>query len=94
MAGLCVIQLRRRQPAAERSFRIAGGWTVPIATIVIFGVLGLLASLGIGTNTPGLIVGSPLIITLVLFALSALYVYLYVPRIRAAAAARRATTRR
>jgi len=29
-----------------------------------------------------------------LFALSALYVYLYVPRLRAAAEARRATTKR
>ncbi|MHB8595310.1 MAG: APC family permease [Ktedonobacteraceae bacterium] len=94
VAGLCVIQLRRRKPATERSFRIAGGWTIPIATIVIFGVLGLLASLGIGTGTAGIIPGSPLIITIMLFALSALYVYLYVPRLRAAAEARRATTKR
>jgi hypothetical protein len=38
--------------------------------------------------------GTPLIVTIVIFALSTLYVYLGIPRIRAAAAARRATTRR
>src|SRR5207237_9914825 len=50
IAGLCVIQLRRRQSDSERPFRIRGGWTIPILTIIIFGILALLASLGIGTN--------------------------------------------
>jgi basic amino acid/polyamine antiporter, APA family len=92
VAGICVIMLRRRQPTAERSFRLRGGLTIPIATIVIFGLLGVLASIGIGST--GIIIGTPLIITLVIFLLSALYVYLGIPRIRAAAAARRATTTR
>src|SRR5450755_3844620 len=73
IAGLCVIQLRRRKPAAERSFRIAGGWAIPIATTVIFGVLAILASLITGSS--GLMTGTPLIITLAIFAVSALYVY-------------------
>jgi basic amino acid/polyamine antiporter, APA family len=88
VAGVCVIQLRRRKPAAERSFRIWGGWVVPVATIVIFGVLAILAS--IITGTSGLMTGTPLAITLFIFLISGLYVYLIVPRLRAAAAARRA----
>jgi basic amino acid/polyamine antiporter, APA family len=92
IAGLCVIQLRRRKPTAERSFRIAGGWAIPIATTVIFTILAILAS--IITGSSGLMTGTPLIITIIIFIISALYVYLGVPRIRAAAATRRATTTR
>lgn len=91
VAGLCVIQLRRRQPATERSFRIRGGWIIPILTVIIFGALALLAALGSGSNVMS---GLPLIVTLALFALSALYVFLVVPRLRAAAQARRAARRR
>lgn len=91
IAGLCVIRLRRRQPNAERSFRISGGLLFPLLTVIIFGLLGILASLGIGSNVlPGL----PLIITLALMLVSSLYVFLVIPRLRAAAAARRATRRR
>jgi amino acid transporter len=92
VAGLCVIRLRRRQPTAERSFRIRGGWTIPIATIVVFGILGILAALNV--DPQGNISPTPLYITLAVFAISACYVYLGVPRIRAAAAARRAATSR
>ena len=92
IAGLCVIQLRRRKPAAERSYRIAGGWLIPGAAILIFGILAILASLITGSS--GLMTGTPLIITIGIFLVSALYVYLGVPRIRAAAAAKRATTTR
>ena len=92
IAGLCVIQLRRRKPGAERSYRIAGGWIIPIATTIIFGILALLASLITGSS--GLMAGTPLIITIGIFLLSSLYVYFGVPRIRASAAAKRATTRR
>jgi basic amino acid/polyamine antiporter, APA family len=91
VAGLCVIQLRRKQPSAERRFRIRGGWTIPILTILIFGILAILASLGIGSNIQA---GLPLIITIVIFVLSGLYVFLFVPRLRAAAEARRASMRR
>ncbi len=92
VAGLCVLQLRRRQPNAERSFRIRGGLIVPIVTVIIFGILGILASLGAGTAAvfPGL----PLILTLFVFALSTLYVLFVVPRLRKNAAAKRASTTR
>ncbi|MEO6889832.1 MAG: APC family permease [Ktedonobacteraceae bacterium] len=88
VAGLSVIQLRRRQPALERSFRLRGGWTIPILTVIVFAVLGLLASLGIGS--PGVFIGLPLILGIAIFAVSSLYVYIFVPRLRRAAEARRA----
>jgi amino acid transporter len=75
LAGLCVIQLRRRQRDAARSFRIPLGWTIPIVAIVIFSVLGVAAGV-----TPNPL---PLALTVVLFAVSYLYVRLYVPRLRA-----------
>jgi amino acid transporter len=81
VAGLCVIQLRRRQRDAERSFLIPLGWVVPILTIVIFTVLGLLA----GTTSGPL----PLVITAALFVVSFLYVVTVVPRLKANAEARR-----
>ena len=91
IAGLCVIRLRRRQPNAERAFRIRGGLLFPILTVIVFGLLALLASLGIGSNVlPGL----PLGITIVLTGISALYVFLVIPKLRAAAAARQGTRRR
>ena len=81
LAGLCVIQLRRRQPDAARSFRIPLGWTIPILAVVIFSVLGVAAGV-----TPNPL---PLALTVVLFACSYLYVRLYVPRLRAKEQARR-----
>lgn len=91
VAGLCVLRLRRKQPDAERSFRIKGGWTIPILTIIIFGALAILAALGIGSN---ILPGLPLIISIGVFLISTLYVLLVVPRLKAAAQARRAATRR
>ncbi len=91
IAGLCVLRLRTRYPHAERSFHIRGGWIVPVLTVVIFGLLAILASLGLGsTILPGL----PLLVTLILLALSALYVFLVIPRLRAAALARQSIRQR
>src|SRR6266849_3171496 len=87
IAGLCVLRLRRKQPTAARAFRVKGGWTIPILTIIIFGALAILSSLGIGSN---IMLGLPLIISIAVFLISALYVYLVVPRLRAEAQARRA----
>jgi amino acid transporter len=92
IAGLCVIRMRKRQPDAERAFRIRGGLLFPILTVIVFGLLAVLASLGIGS--PDVLPGLPLALTLVLVGLSALYVFLVIPRLRAAAAARQATRRR
>lgn len=86
VAGLCVIQLRRRQPNAPRAFRIPFGWTIPILTIIIFAALGIGAAV-----TPNPLPGA---ITVALFAVSYLYVRFVVPRLRAAAAAKRAARSR
>ena len=86
VAGLCVIQLRRRQRDAPRSFRIPFGWTIPVISVIIFTALGLGAGL---TPTP-----LPLLFTLLVFAVTFVYVQLYVPRLKAQAEARRQVTRR
>ncbi|WIG59816.1 MAG: hypothetical protein OJF49_002563 [Ktedonobacterales bacterium] len=86
-AGLCVIRLRRRAPDAPRSFRIPGGWTVPILAILIFSALALAAALNISPS--GAIQPLPLLITLLVFALSFIYVQTVVPRLKAQAEAKR-----
>ncbi len=87
-AGLCVIRLRRRQGEAARSFRVPFGWTIPLLTVVIFTALGFAAAL---VSTP-----LPLVIAVVIFAVSFAYVRLEVPRLKVAAEAKRkaAGTRR
>jgi len=80
-AGVCVIQLRRRQPASERSFRIPFGWTIPLLTIAIFTLLGIAAAV---SPTP-----LPLLITAIIFAISFIYVQTVVPRLKAAEEKRR-----
>ncbi len=82
-AGLCVIQLRRRQPGSERSFRIPLGWTIPLLTVVIFALLGIAAAI-----SPNPL---PLLITSVVFIVSFAYVQMIVPRLKAAEEARRQT---
>lgn len=91
IAGLCVLRLRRKQPQAERAFRIRGGLLFPLLTVMIFGLLAILASLGIGSSV---LPGIPLVIAVAIMALSSLYVFLVIPRLRVAAAARRATRKR
>lgn len=80
-AGLCVIQLRRRQPKSERSFRIPFGWTIPLLTVVIFTLLGIAAAV---SPTP-----LPLLITAIIFTVSFVYVQTVVPRLKAAEERRR-----
>jgi amino acid transporter len=92
IAGLCVIRLRKRQPDAARAFRIRGGLFFPILTLIVFGLLGILA--GLAPGTPGVMLGLPLIITIAMMGLSALYVFLVIPKLRSAAAARQALRRR
>lgn len=80
-AGLCVILLRRRQPASQRTFRIPFGQTIPILTVVIFTLLAIAAAV---SPTP-----LPLLITVIIFAVSFAYVQTVVPRLKAAEEARR-----
>jgi amino acid transporter len=91
VAGICVIQLRRRQKDAERSFRIPGGVVIPALTIVIFTLLFFGAVL---QTTPGV---SPIAVPALIggiFAVTIAYVLVLVPRYQAKIAAQRATTRR
>ena len=77
VAGLCVLVLRRRQSDTQRSFLIPLGPVIPVATIVIFSLLGVIAAV---TLTPVRIGGAelllpvPLAITAAIFLLSFLYV--------------------
>ncbi|HEY7093540.1 MAG TPA: APC family permease [Ktedonobacterales bacterium] len=93
VAGLCVLVLRNRQSDTQRSFLIPLGPVIPVATIVIFSLLGVIAAV---TLTPVRIGGAqvllpvPLAITAAIFLLSFLYVQYYVPRLKAADEARRA----
>jgi hypothetical protein len=75
----------------------AGGAVIPGAAIAIFGALAVVAAL---ITVPVRVGGStldlplPLIITVIVFALSFLYVATWVPRLKAAEEARRAQRRR
>ena len=80
VAAWAVIGLRRRQPDAERSFRLPFGIILPILTIVVFLVLAV----GAATSPSGIPGPVPwvLVLLLVIALLSLLYVRLYVPRLR------------
>jgi amino acid transporter len=98
VAGLCVIQLRRRKPQAERAFKIPLGWTIPLLTIAIFALLFIGALLPQPGQLPGMPAGLVPIITPAIvagvFILSAIYVLTYVPRLQARLAAQRAAAPR
>jgi basic amino acid/polyamine antiporter, APA family len=85
VAGFCVLRLRRRLPDAERPFRFRGGRPLAIGAICLFGLLGAVASVTVGTSTNP----APLAIVLTIACGSALYVLLFVPKLRAAELARR-----
>lgn len=86
VAAYCVLRLRQRLPSQERPFRLPAARVLAPAAIVVFGLLGLTASVTVGNATNPL----PLIILLVTAALSAAYVLLVIPRLRRAEEARRA----
>ena len=50
-AGFVVWRLRRTQPGTDRPFRFRGGRWLAFAFTVLFGVLGLMASLTVGSRT-------------------------------------------
>ncbi len=85
VAGYCVYRLRTRLPDAERPFRVRGGRAVPLVGSIVFALLALAAATTVDEATNfaplGLILGFGL--------LSALYVLVWLPRLRAAEAARR-----
>jgi hypothetical protein len=90
VAAYCVLRLRGRLPDHHRPFRVPLVRVLAIAGIVVFGVLGLVASVSVSNRFDPL----PLAIIVVSGGLSALYTVRRVPRLRAAEAARRAATGR
>ncbi|MFA5890809.1 MAG: APC family permease [Actinomycetota bacterium] len=84
VAGYCVLTLRKRQPDADRPFRIRGGRTLAVVGMAIFGTLALAASVTVGNSTNP----TPLAIIAVTGAFSTAYVLRVIPRLRAAEAER------
>jgi basic amino acid/polyamine antiporter, APA family len=101
-AGYVVWRLRRTQAEADRPFRFRGGRWLAFAFTVLFGVLGLMASITVGSKTSL----APLVTLAIIAGLVSIYVFTYVPRLerrdaeelaarraaRAAARAARAST--
>jgi APA family basic amino acid/polyamine antiporter len=83
-AGFCVLQLRNREPDAVRPFRLWAGKPLALAGIVVFAVLALGASVSVSNRFDPL----PLLIIVAMAAASAGYVLVYLPKLRAANAAR------
>ena len=85
-AGVTVYRLRKRAPAERRPFAVRGGAPLVIAGAALFALLGVAASITVGRRTDV----APLVIIVVLAALSAGYVVLWAPRVRRAEEGRRA----
>lgn len=76
-AGFVVWRLRRTQPEAGRPYRFRGGRWLAFAFMVVFGVLGLMASVTVGSKTSL----APLVTLAVIAGLVSIYVLTYVPRL-------------
>jgi amino acid transporter len=85
--GFCVIRLRDREPDQVRPFRLWAGKPLAWVGIAVFAILALGASLSVNNRFDPL----PLGIVAVMAVLSAGYVLGYLPRLRAANAARAIT---
>jgi amino acid transporter len=86
IAGYCVYRLRTRLPDQERPFRVRGGRAVALLGSVVFALLALAAA----TSVDEAANPAPLILVLGLGLLSTVYVLTWLPRLRAAEAARQA----
>ena len=91
LAALCLLVLRRRE-TRERPFRLVAGRPLAVFGVVLFSVLFLATGFSDPKNARHFSV-APIGVIAVLAALSTGYVLLFVPRLRAAAAARQATAR-
>ena len=76
-AGFVVWRLRGTEPAADRPFRFRGGRWLAFAFMVLFGVLGLMSSVTVGSATSL----DPIVTLAVIAGLVSVYVYMYVPRL-------------
>jgi basic amino acid/polyamine antiporter, APA family len=88
-AGYVVWRLRRTQPDAERPFRFRGGRWLAFAFMVVFAVLGLIASVTVGSKTSLI----PLLTLIAVAGLVAVYVFTYAPRLERREAAELAARR-
>jgi len=89
--ALCVIRLRRRFPDRQSSFKIPGGYTVPVLTILIFAGLLLGIFMDVSRDSAGRILFANYWVALVMagvFLLTSLYTFGIVPVLKKRAAAR------
>ena len=86
VAGFSALRLRRRQPDTPRPFRMRGLAVLGPIGVVLFGLLALTASVSVQTRFNP----APLVIILVVGAMSAFYVLRVLPGVREREAARRA----
>ncbi len=91
IAALCLVVLRRRE-TRERPFRLIAGKPLAVFGIVIFTILFFATGFSDPKNARHFSV-APIGVIAVLAALSTGYVLIFVPKLRAAAAARQATAR-
>jgi amino acid transporter len=91
IASLCLVVLRRRE-TRERPFRLIAGKPLAVFGIVLFSILFLATGLSDPKNAHHFSI-APISVIVVLGVLSTGYVLIFVPRLRAAAAARTAAAR-
>jgi len=89
VAAFCVLRLRGRLADHHRPFRVPLVRVLAVLGIVVFGVLGVVASVSVSNRFDPV----PLVIILVLGAASGVYTVRVVPRLRAAELERRAAVR-
>ena len=92
LASASLLILRRKEHR-DRPFRLVGGRGLAIAGTIIFSVFSLATGLADPANSSHFS-PAPLLVIVVLAAISALYVNVGVPRVQAATAARRAAAAR
>jgi amino acid transporter len=76
-ASYVVFRLRRKQPDAERPFRVLAGRPVALAFTIVFGLLAIISSVTVGKSTSA----TPLIFLAVVAGLVTLYTFTVVPRL-------------
>ncbi|MEA2684498.1 MAG: hypothetical protein QOK05_2826 [Chloroflexota bacterium] len=87
VAAYCVIVLRRREPAMPRAVRMPLGYVTPVLALVIFSGLTLAAAFTDPNNPSGFSI-VPLAALLLMAGLAGVYVWVGVPRVERAHAAR------
>jgi len=92
VAAYCVIVLRRRRRDAAREFRMPFGYVTPVAALIVFGGLALVAAFADPNNPSGFSL-VPAAILAGMGIVSAVYVIVVTPRLRQRVAATAAPRR-